>query len=298
MKTRKNMNLKFGLFSLIIGLLLAACAPEPLEIVVPPLESKVVVFSQIIPEVGTVVLLTRSFGALDFNEDNGDTLTNDFLNQLLVSGAQVVLRYRDFTDTLEEVEAGTGIYAAFETGYFPNEDYTLDIQTAEGETLTATSRMLPVVPFETISPTIDPNGGDTIVRVDYSFVDPPGDNWYMINFYTNGEPQNDEFDINSYFQSGSTLLKKTRLLSDAVFDSALHEGSVKLHNIRTNDSLVVTISNINEAYYRFLDLRKNSSNFFTELTKEPVNYPTNVDGGLGFFNTHFPDARFFDLNDY
>lgn len=53
-----------------------------------------------------------------------------------------------------------------------------------------------------------------------------------------------------------------------------------------------------ESYYQFLQVRENSGNFLTEITKEPLSLPSNVEGGLGFFNTHFPDLQFFDLNEF
>lgn len=41
-----------------------------------------------------------------------------------------------------------------------------------------------------------------------------------------------------------------------------------------------------------------TSFLLTQITKEPLSLPTNVEGGLGFFNTHFPDLHFFDLNEF
>ena len=53
-----------------------------------------------------------------------------------------------------------------------------------------------------------------------------------------------------------------------------------------------------ESYYEFLKKREKGGNVFTELTNEPINYPSNVKGGFGFFNTHFPDVEYFDLNEF
>ncbi len=292
------MKIKILLFFSSIITLFQACAPEPLEIVVPPIESKVVVFSQIIPDALMAVALTRSFGALDFNEDEGDTVTTDFLDQLLVSGATVTVSYRDIRDTLYETGNGSGVYVSLGTLAYVNETYTLNITTQEGEQLTAASKMLPRVKFDDIIPVIERTAEDTLVTVEYRFTDPPEDNWYVLNFYTNGDAQENGIDLNSFFSSGSDLLKKSLLLRDDVFENRVHEGRVELSNVSPTDSLVVTISNISADYYQFLELRKTSSNFFTELTKEPVNYPTNVENGLGFFNTHFPDLVFFDLNEF
>jgi Domain of unknown function (DUF4249) len=50
-----------------------------------------------------------------------------------------------------------------------------------------------------------------------------------------------------------------------------------------NDTLVVALSNIPKDYYEFLSAYKRSGNLFTQLIGEPINLPTNVQGGYGYF---------------
>ncbi len=281
---------------LIFCLVFFSCRPEPLEIEIPRAEPQVVVFSQVIPGEIMTVLLTQTFDALDFSEEEGDSLNQDIVDQLLLSGAQMTVSYRDRVDTLYQLT--NGLYASIETPQYNNEVYTLDATLPDGRVISASSIMLPFVQFTEISPVIERNGEDTLVTIQYKFEDLPEDNWYMINVYTNGEEQNTGTDINSFFDDGSNVLKKTELLTDQLVEGSVMEGSIELANVSYTDSMVVSLSNINETYYNFLDLRKNSTNLFTELTKEPVSLPTNVDGGLGFFNTHYPDLEYFDLNEY
>lgn len=280
-----------------------SCRPEPLEIDIPIQEPQVVVFSQIIPGEFMTISLTKTISALDFNEEEGDSLNQNLLNNLLETGATVTISYRDITDTLFEIPSnttgmGTGVYVSLQTPQYINEEYTLNVTTKEGKKLSSKSLMLPLVEFEEVTPIIKRTSDDTLVTVNFKIVDLPEDNWYMLNFYTNGDGGQQGIDLNSFFNSGSNVLKKTELLDDILFNGTTYEGTVELPNVSPTDSLVVTLSNINETYYRFLDIRKTSSNFFTELTKEPISSPTNIEGGLGFFNTHFPDLKFYDLNEY
>lgn len=278
------------------------CRPEPLTIELEPFEDQVVVFSQVIPGEFMTILLTRTISALDFSEEEGDSVNQDFLNSLLETGAEVTISYRDVIDTLFEIPSGlgmgTGVYISVETPQYINEEYELKVVTQAGKTLTANSVMLPLVEFDEVLPNIERTADDTLVTVDFKITDLPGDNWYMLNFYTNGDGNQQGVDLNSFFNSGSNILKKTELISDAAFEGNIYEGTVELPDVSPTDSMVVTISNINETYFKFLEVRKTSSNFFTEITKEPISAPTNVEGGLGFFNTHFPDLEFFDLNDF
>ena len=66
-------------------------------------------------------------------------------------------------------------------------------------------------------------------------------------------------------------------------------------DVTFEDSLMILLSNISEGYYSFLMSRERSGNFLAEATNEPINYPSNVENGLGYFNTHYPSLRFFDL---
>ena len=288
--------IRLYLFFLIAGTGLWSCQPEPLQIEIPRADPQVVVFSQVIPGEIMTVLLTQTFDALDFSEEEGDSLNQDIVDQLLLSGAQMTVSYRDRVDSLYQLT--NGLYASIETPQYNNEVYTLDATLPDGRVITASSIMLPFVPFTEITPVIERDGEDTLVTIQYQFEDLPEDNWYMINVYTNGEEQNSGTDINSFFDDGSNVLKKTELLTDQLLEGSVLQGSIELPNVSYTDSMVVSLSNISETYYNFLDLRKTSTNLFTELTKEPVSLPTNVDGGLGFFNTHYPDIEYFDLNEY
>lgn len=279
------------------------CRPEPLEIKVDPVAPQVVVFSQVIPDAVMTVLLAKTIGALGFSEEEQGEPDSALVNSLLVSDAVVTINYRNETDTLFEVE--NGIYVSLTPPRYDQELYTLKIDTEEGEEISAQSTMLGQVPFETIEPIIELSDSDTLVRMAYSIVDPPEDNWYMVNFYTNRDVSENEepadstdLDLNSFFNRGSNFFVKTVLLSDQLFDNDLIMDTIDLPVLIPSDSLVVTISNISEPYHRFLDLRQTSQSLFNEIVREPINYPTNVENGLGFFNTHFPDIYFFDLNEF
>jgi len=289
----KNYNI--FLFSLFI-VTLFACRPKPLEIDLPPFENQVVVISQVIPDALMTVALTNTIDALEFSESEGDSLNDNLLDQLLVSDAIVTISYRDQKDTLFPVT--DGVYTSLFTPSYINENYVLDIKTDDHE-LRAESEMLPVVRFEEALPVLERIEEDTLVTFNFKIADEPGDNWYMINFYAQTDTITGELDLNSFLNSSNgNVLKKTELLSDLAFDNNQFEGTIDLPSISPSDTMFVTLSNINEDYYDYLQIRQSSTNFFTELTKEPVSLPTNVEGGIGFFNTHFPDVKVYDLKEF
>ena len=62
------------------------------------------------------------------------------------------------------------------------------------------------------------------------------------------------------------------------------------------DTIAVYLSNINKDYYDFIQLRLDNRFSLVEFISEPLNYPTNVQGGRGYFNLYVPDIRFLILD--
>lgn len=82
----------------LVLLLVASCLPDPLEVKgVPTIKPKIVVSTQYIPNEGLVVLLTKSFGALEADDDSDPQA---LLAQIAVADARVVLSNNTQTDTL------------------------------------------------------------------------------------------------------------------------------------------------------------------------------------------------------
>ena len=69
------------------------------------------------------------------------------------------------------------------------------------------------------------------------------------------------------------------------------EIKAEIIGFELKDTAVVMFSNISEEYFRFLDARARGGNIISSVTGEPINHPTNVQGGYGYFNTHNPSIR-------
>lgn len=288
-----------NIFALILlaATIFTACRPEPIKIKIDPLEPEVVVFSQLIPDRIMTVVLTKSFGALEFSEDNGQQVDSNLIDRLLVEKANVRISFKGSTYQLDEV--APGVYASVEILQYPYETYKLDISTKSGKKLTSTTTMLPKIHFDSITPVIERNVTDTLVTVKYKFTDFPEKNWYMINFYKQTPIDSTGLNLNNYFGSGASSLNYTYLIDDAILKNGQTiEGVIELKEFLPTDSMAVSFANISEKYFNYLEGRKKAGTLFTELTKEPIHSPTNIEGGRGFFNTHFPSIRSYDLNNY
>jgi hypothetical protein len=271
----------------ILLILLTSCRPKNIDINVKAAESKLVVFTHVIPNNIMIVALTKSFSVLDGNT------TADFSN-LLISGATVQMKFND--ETFNFYELNPGIYASFEKAFQVNENYELFACYGK-DTIHSYTNMLAKINFNSITPIIEKNSSDTNVFINYSFNDIKGiDNWYLINVYKKLQ-NSSSTDFVNYFNNGANALIKTILISDKEFGDT-YESKDKLDNLNHNDSIVVTLSNINETYFNYLHQKNGTGSVFTQLNIEPITYSSNIINGYGFFNAHFPEINYFDLGKY
>jgi hypothetical protein len=276
------------ILSVLSGLmmLVCSCIPDPLDVEgLPVVKPQIVVSSQIVSDQSLVILLSKSFGALDASDDSDP---EDLWEQIAVVGASVTLSGPNGTDTLAEITNGVygGVLIPFQEG----ESYTLNVNSSSLGEVTATTTVRPFVPFDEIAASIFFNGfDDSLAQISYRINDPHGKNWYMINVQ---EVEQEDAIAN--------LLNPrafTKLMEDDAFDGSTYEETFRVvpRDYGVGDTIAVSLSNVSEEYYRFLKLRQDNRFNLTQFLSEPVNYPTNVQGGKGFFNLYIPDIRIFTL---
>ncbi|CAN5890521.1 hypothetical protein BH11BAC7_BH11BAC7_25270 [soil metagenome] len=286
------------IFSFLATLIfLISCQPKPIDIDVPPAEERLVIASQVLPNSIMVVGLTRSFSPLD-PAGHDDTLQNDFLDRILVADAIVTVTHPSGTDTLYMITPG--IYASINVLLVDYGIYTVHAKDpATGLEVTASTELLPRVFFDSIQPYKQVVLGDTVPFVHYELSDYGAASDYYVVCYYRKSQDTSAFDLNSYFSQGTNQLNAFDLITDQDFD--VHGKLTRnnqLNDVSNTDTIAVTVSHITKGYYEFLSAYKRSSSLFNQLSGEPINYPTNVEGGYGYFNTHFPEVRIFALINY
>ena len=293
MKNLKKQKL-FVLLSLIVfGL--ASCLPDPISIELPAHESKLVLHARVVPDRFMTTIVSQTFDALDFNEEEEDSLGEDLINQLLLQHARVTVAYANNIDTLFQVTAG--VYVSLNTLQITGEEYVLTVyDSTTGRSAIAYNTMLPVVPLDSFSVNYEANDqGGLNARIDIAFTDPNEDNWYTLNVYKRADTtQVDSLDFDNIFDQGQNVeVFKFTLTDDELTAGEQTSGSFTIENVMPGEQFAVTFSNISQSYFDYLAVRSNSQNLIAILTKEPINYPTNVEGGYGFLLTHNPVIKIF-----
>lgn len=281
------------IFSILFICSFTACIPESVDIDIPQAEPRLVVNSQVVSEDLFLLHLGKSFGALEFSDNSGDQLTEEFLSQLLVENAQVELSHSG--GKTELINFGSGFYAGVGLNLQEQEFYQLQVKdSTSGLEVFSSSQVLPMANWESLefdyeyisyefnnSTTID-----SVLVLKVAFQDFADENYYMINAYNISD-----FEDNT---SGDDILLNRSadpvyIYSDQLYTDNIIRDTLRLGNFRQGDTVAFALAHITKDYYNYLSTRERSDNsFFANLLQEPVNYPSNIEGGYGFFNLSRP----------
>jgi hypothetical protein len=267
---------------MIIVVVMTSCLPDPIEVrgTLQP-RAKIVVSSQVTGKYVTV-LLTKSIGALDANGDS-DWVT--LLSQVTISDATV----RILTDDGHQYPLSylAGVYVTFSMPLVAGKTYTLLVDSPTSGSVTATTVLESRVNFTSVYAQMSVDGRDSLASVSYSFTDAPGPNWYVVTGQrlTGNDPR--ERVLNPRVTSRTT--------DDTSFDGGVKQDTFKVvfDEVKPGDTLNVTLSNVSQGYFNYIKLREDTRFGIAAALGEPINYPTNVEGGLGFFNMYVPDVHTF-----
>lgn len=285
--------LYFGILWLLLGLGLFSCEPNPIEIDLPAHEPKLVIATQVAPEKYMLVQVSKSFSSLASNSDSLATDTT-FMKSLVVEHALVQVTFNGRTETLKHLRNGLYISSNIVQNY--RQTYTLHVRdSVSGLECSAATEMLAPLTFETLAPEVIRTTQDTTVNLHFSIADQePEKNYYLISLA--GASRKNVLPWKGT-KSAKSIQEQIILVNDDAMQHGRYTATEKLA-LAASDSLVVSLSNISEPYYRYLELYNKSGNLMNQLTGEPINLPTNIQNGYGYFSAHNPTGQVFNLKEW
>ncbi|NJL76257.1 MAG: DUF4249 domain-containing protein [Saprospiraceae bacterium] len=243
-----------------------------MDIDLPAYENQTVVESYLIPGQPFFLLLTRSFSYFDpFPVE-----TTQFLEDLLIEGAEVVISYGDKKVVLAEqlfINPFTGKLYNYVSPQLVPEDFTsefqLEIRTKEGEIITSTT-FIPK-PIITDSLVVEKSDIDTLYRILAYWTDDPNEDNYFRRILNIGTTDSVYVD----FTLDDRLLDSSKIVVGSGFDFII------------GDTLINTIFHVTKDYYDFAN-----SVFIAESSNgnpfsQPSTIRSNVKGAnnpLGIFS--------------
>ncbi|RMG71004.1 MAG: DUF4249 family protein [Bacteroidetes bacterium] len=282
-----------------LAILLSACLPDPVDIVIPQAESRLVISSQMIQDQVLLVQVGRSLSALDFAPAQGEALSPELLDQILVRQARVVVAGAGQTDTLRAL--GAGLYLGTGITYQTGAAYQLSVyDSVSQQGVFATAEVQPAATwtdlgytFEIFDYGIDGiDRQDTTLVLSLAFEDLPGGSYYMINAYEASLTRLEN--LPDFEDLAATLLaptaQRTFPLSDALYPGqAIIRDTLRLEGFAPGDTLLMSLAQVEETYFQYLTTRaRRAGSLVVELLGEPVNHPSNVVRGYGMFALYRP----------
>jgi hypothetical protein len=229
---------KYALF-FPVALALAACNLEKeIEIELPEYQSQLALECYLEPGAPFRLSLTKS--AAYFDPFPAPDNIGGFLQEILVPGAKVQIRHRNRSYTLSNIlyfdPAGRRLYNYFSPTPVPLdtvEPFSLEVITEDGKTITATTRILPVVPID--SAIVQFKEGDTLARILTYFTDPSD----RPNFFRRV----------LHLNSLDSIPLQDFTVDDRFVEKTFVFGSG--YDYKPGDTLISTIYHIDEPYFRF-----------------------------------------------
>lgn len=268
----------------------AACVPTPLDLELEPMKEKLVVNASVLPNGGLSVWLTKTFSAL---EPTTGVDTNALLEKLLVEHARVRINYQGTTYTLQNM--GNGVYQSDVLEQLPGTLYNLLVyDSTTRESAGASAEMMTRASFRSMETVADYTATDTVIEMKVTIADNPHEaNYYMVNVYQVTDPEqiSASVGLTGFNQIGPDIRSASALCTDKDAASGLPQVTLDLDHFYIGDTVLVSLSNIDKQYYDYLKLREKAQNWWSELTQEAINYPTNVKNGYGFFVANNPSAK-------
>ncbi len=273
------MRLSFVLFGVFV---LNSCAPDPVALNIEQHDPQIVVASQILNNETMVVALTNSQSGLLNMSDSNNTF-----DKFVVNDAIVVIEHDGKVDSLlPNSFFPAGFYVQSAMGL---SDYsTVNLRVNDPQTnrsVHSSTQVLPKIDFDTVT-TNELN--DSTLSLTYTFTDAPGQsNWYLAVVYDFDSTINDTVTAGGLVKIMFERKKKSASQWFIYSDKDIGNGK-QISNtveVKKNDYVLATLSNISSAYYEYLLIRQESKGR-SFVFSEPRNYPTNVVGGFGYFNAH------------
>jgi hypothetical protein len=278
------------LFCAILGtiLLTSACIvnPKPLNIEIDDVEQQPVIASFALPPQELLVTFTRTFSALISKDDSLNLDVANIADLILVDSALVTLRYAGRTDTLFKL--ASGVFASINAEQIDNEKYTLFAKDFKsGKEIIAETTILPSVDLDAVESEFVAPGDtsgffDSLYTFRATFNDPLGvENYYLITYTGISDYRGGLANLGANVFNFKPA--QFAVIADQVKGDGAQISFAPFTAGNANDTLIVGLSNITKGYYDFLSAYKKSGNLFNQILGEPINLPTNVMGGNGYF---------------
>ncbi len=273
---------------LILIFLFYQCELIEVPLEVEPAEEKMSLSSLLIGDEGILVSVSKSFSAL-----SGTSLAQiqeNPIDALFVSRGTIQFKSNGNTILGEKFEDVPGFYFADFSAYTLGDSLEISVydsvstQQIKARTKIMSSVAIDSVQFRSVKENI------LLDTLKVYLTDPVTTqiNYFVVHIYRSSSFLNILNNNDSLLVQSDSLVQIESIFSDIGIDSTILIRSYTIEKNPSNDTLIAVLSHIEEGYFRFLDARKRNENGGGGIFNEPINFPSNVENGYGYFSAHNP----------
>lgn len=278
---------------LTISVLSAAsvsCRPKPIDIAIPQAAPAITV-SSVVYDAHTVFVSAgysvSSFANLDDTANDGK---NAVKGLLIDDGLVTIAAPGQTPDTLTRISAG--LYGSRTLNLEAGVTYTVCVKDRQQNTaVTATTTFLTKPEVESVQTERIISGNDTMVKMRIRLKKIQAGNNYFISYASAEDVRKTLNPIGRNIAALHNFSPKRLELING--DEAAGNMIDKTITLQTaaSDTLIVNIGAVDKSYFNYLSAYKRTGYLINQLTGEPINLPTNVVNGLGYFSLFVPERK-------
>lgn len=276
---------------LFLIILYSSCELLDQPLSVEPAEVKMSLSSLRLGNEGFVISVTKSFSALSATSMNN--LADSTLQTLFVNRGLVEIRTRNEYQIAEKLQDVPGLYATTFTNWVPGDSLFLTVTDSVSlERVTAKTKIMSNALIDSVH-LLKTDSTRFFDSLYVKLIDPDIEetNYYVLHLYDFTSFIESQISNDSLFSTTNSPLLYEHNFSDARVDSLIQEFTFTIPSEIGNDTLLLSLSHIEEGYFRFLDARKRNADGASGLFNEPITFPGNVVNGYGYVSAHFPQFR-------
>lgn len=285
------------IFTSLVLALVGCRKPKPLDITIPQGTERIVISSNAVNE----HLIIVSAGYSIRPTANMTTGANDSLPaEMLIDSAHVTINAPNETPVRLH-KLSPGIYSTSDITLKPDTEYELTVTDLK-KGLVATATTTYVANTKPISVSTYNTGReiDSLLNIDLSIDETETGDCFFVTYSTVNQLRK----AVSKIRYSAPVTSLSSLASFGPKQIQLFEGGMAKQNkiqgsfmakAGKGDTLVVQVARIDKAYYKYLTAYKRTGYFINQLTGEPINLPSNIYTGYGYFALYRPKMLFFDV---
>lgn len=274
--------------------LLSCRKPAPLDIEIPQEKESLVVSSLCQGNHSLFVAAGYSINS----SVNVDSLTNDkksLQDEMMMAAGTVTIQQEGMPATNLSMIT-KGVYGSRNLSLIAGAKYTITVKDdVKNITTSATTTYMPRPDVTDVAKQVRIAGTDTTVQLKFTINRATAGKYYYVSYTTSsqkkaaGRPQ--DLESLQSFES-----KKIHLYSSADAEQERISKTISI-SAKTTDTVFVEIGAIDAHYYRYLDAYIRTGYLVNMVTGEPVNLPTNLSSGYGYFALCNPYYKSLDVKE-